>query len=322
MVFSGVNISPDGNDLIGIYGTAASRLINSRWVAILHIPTMQITKLEYTSQFTYYFAIDQNWAVWLEEPSYDEEAWVIHAYNRLTGQSAIVAKNIIVNGKPVNYVPYISLYNDDLVWSQTAQTPQGIQKQAWLRNLKTGVNTVMSTNGTGALISWPWAAWASLQSTQESSYMVMENLQTQQQYIIHQVPSYYAIYGASIAYSGPNLHHMYYIPDVTKSDTPEIVKTADANTEVYVEFPELNQRLISWQMATNALIWDNTLQRLVQLPFVDTTDTTNSAEICGHYLIWTDAITAQVLHTAMQQRTWADSNIYIIDINTLPTSIP
>jgi len=155
-----------------------------------------ITKLEYTSQFTYYFAIDQNWAVWLEEPSYDEEAWVIHAYNRLTGQSAIVAKNIIVNGKPVNYVPYISLYNDDLVWSQTSANPNKEYKsKRGLRNLKTGVNTVMSTNGTGALISWPWAAWASLQSTQESSYMVMENLQTQQQYIIHQVPSYYAIYG-------------------------------------------------------------------------------------------------------------------------------
>lgn len=263
---------------------------------------------------------DGEWVVWTEFVGITSTSdWTLRAYNRATRQLlqlAQVTKN--AQGQPaLGPVPSPVVDHGIVVWSQ-GLGPVGPQtlSNAVVReeDLSTGAVRTLATSATYVTMSWPWAAWAQVESS-NSGVIQFKNLLSGQTARLNDQPSYLVLQGTSTAYVDKD-GSLNLIDDVTR-DTPSTQPLAYP-TE-YFDFPSISDRLIGWNQNSAAVVYDRLLRCFVALPLVNSK--ISATFVSPHLLYWEDAEPAVQQQQDDQAHLEHGGTIYIIDTSSLPKSV-
>lgn len=271
-------------------------------MALMNVQTHQVQVLHafnppYVTTL-YATATDGRYFAWVEtrnNDSLDFSDWTIYAYDMQTGQVKLIAQAPQANGHPLPaHGPIITLDHHLLVWTQAVLAPnsptsgQIVEKSdVEAYDFDTQQMTILAHGAAYARLSWPWIMWGVL----NANALLFTNLQTHQTVQLQQTPDDLALAGGSLAYGQPGGQSITLVSDITHPDvTSQTVVTVNTgNSYYYVEFPSLNDRLVTWLGANGPHeVWDRVQRRIVTLlpDFASWPEFMNGVFINGPYLLW------------------------------------
>lgn len=327
-------LSADGQWLLGWIIDDAHDY--SQGIALLNVATHQLRTLLPTSisEGIISAASEGDYFTWCQVDNHfttNFSDWRIYLYDLATNQLTLVTQAETLSGQPIpDICPIVSLSHGKLVWGQ-AHATGGLDAQGEpnedhvvkLYDIASGQTTVTATNAYYASLSWPWMVWF---DTIHKDLMVT-NLQTQQRVVRPEQPFEIAMQGASLVYEASNWSTLTLIDDVPRvADAGTIIVTAPSDiASDYIEFPSINDRLVTW-VGDNGTsqVWDRVQRRIVTLAPVYSTGQgyTVGADVSGSYLLWTAPVSLQNLQASQQHKGHAHNIAYVLDTRQLPTSPP
>jgi hypothetical protein len=308
----------------------------SQGIAMLNVTTHHLRTLLPTtaSEGIFSAASDGAYFAWCQVDNHfaaNFSDWRIYLYDLTTDQLTLVAQAETYNGHPIpDFGPIVSLSHNLLVWGQShatgglnAQGEPNEDHEVKAYDLTSGQTTVMATNAYYASLSWPWMVWFDTIHKD----LVITNLMTQQRLIRPEQPFEVALQGTSLVYSAGDWTSLMLIDDITQvADTGTPIVTARSDiTSDYVEFPSINDRLVTWVGDNGECqVWDRVQHRIVTLlPFYSSGQGfTVGPSVSGPYLLWTAPISLQNLQAAQQHKGHAHNIAYILDTRQLPQTPP
>ncbi len=177
-------------------------------------------------------------------------------------------------------------------------------------DLATGQKTVLAQHASNPEISWPWASWGDA----GKQGIVFENLETQQQVFLNQRPTSSALFGTSFVVSNSDYSEITLYPSITPDHVGTSYIVGQSINSDFVQFPNLNDRLVTWDSNYSLFAFDRKLQRLVK---IDGIFGNPYPYISSHYMVWEQAISQADVDASMHGAP-LHVILYVLDTNTLP----
>lgn len=242
-------------------------------------------------------AVTGAWVIWLQAYGATYESfqrnWRIMALNRQTHELRLLDQSTLPNGQPApaKILPYPSASNGTVVWTSFADNQANTEAVRY--DLATQQKTVLAQRASNPQIWWPWVSWGDA----SKQGIVFENLATQQQVFLNQRPTGSALNGTSFAIADTNYTTITLYPSITPDQIGTSYIIGRGINGDFVQFPYLNDRLVTWDSNQTLFAFDRKLQRLVQ---IDGITGNPQPYISSHYFVW------------------EQDSMYVIDTNTLP----
>lgn len=296
--------------------TPAQILQQSQSIALLNLHTGVLTNIQ-TLPVGYQgltCAVTGQWVIWLQAYGATYESfqghWKIMALNRQTHELRQLDQSTLPNGQPApnKILPYPSASNGDVVWTTFADNQANTAAVRY--DLATKQQTVLAPNASNPEISWPWVSWGD----GRRQGVNFENLETQQQVFLNQRPSGSALDGTSFVSADGSYTAITLYPSITPDHIGTTYIVGKGINGDFVQFPNVNDRLVTWDSNDTLFAFDRKLQRLVQ---IDGIFGNPHPYISSHYMVWAQAISKDDFNASMHG-TPLHVNLYILDTNTLP----
>jgi hypothetical protein len=242
-------------------------------------------------------ALTGSWLIWQQSYGATYESfqmtWQIMALNLQTQELRQLDHSILPNGQPAppKILPYPSASNGTVVWTTFADDQADLEAVRY--DLATGQKSVLAHNASFPTISWPWVSWGD--ATKQG--IEFENLETQQQVLLNQQPSGSALDGTSFAMANRTYDTITLYPAIMPDQIGTSYQVGQGINGDFVQFPTLNDRLVTWDSNYSLFVFDRKLQRQVQ---IDGISGNPQPYISSHFMVWSQL------------------NLYVIDTNTLP----
>ena len=259
-------------------------------------------------------AVTGSWVIWLQAYGATYEGfqthWKIMALNRQTQELRLLDESKLPNGQtPPNVIlPYPSASNGQVVWTTFADNQAHLEAVEY--NLATQQKTVLAQNASNPEISWPWVNWGD--ATKQG--IVFENLVTHQQIFLAQQPSGAAFDGTSFTFADSAYTNITLYPSILPDHISTSYVVGQSINGDFVQFPYLNDRLVTWDSNQTLFAFDRKLQRLVK---IDGIFGNPRPYISSHYFVWTQAISQADVDASLKGAP-LHLIMYVIDTNTLP----
>lgn len=281
-------------------------LQNVQSLVMFHLHTGAITPLQtlppgYQASSC---AVTGAWVIWTQSYGYTLESlqahWKIMAVNRQTHEVRLLDQSILPNGQPApqTTIPTPSASHGLAGWTTFADNQA--HSAAVLYDFASGHKTLLATGTSFPLLSWPWVSWGD--STQRG--IVFKNLETQQQTLLSDHPTTTAFNGTAFVAANAGYTSITLYPSATPDHLSTAYIVAKSINGDFVEYPTVNDRLVTWNSNYSLFAFDRKLQRLVQFPGAITGSP--FPLISSHYMIWG------------QKDTKGHLLMYVLDTNTLP----
>ena len=277
--FTFITATPDAKFMFGEIASPKFG-IEAQKVILLNVTTQEITVLQQFSDPMSQVlggAADANWIVWAvaaQQPGLSD--WILYSYNRQTQKVVSFAKAPTAADGSFLPSPFIlpTLDHGIVVWNEAGTDPSGTVRNPTVVksfDLNTGQQKVLATNGHGPVIAWPNVAWVqglnTLSTVKPGAFnasLVVENLETSAQKTLPFIntPSYFDICGESIIWVDETQLSLY-LSDFAGTKPQLIVHTDDPSD--YIQFPTINERLITWVSYKTNQVWDRVQKRVVTL---------------------------------------------------------
>jgi hypothetical protein len=259
-------------------------------------------------------ALTGPWLIWQQAYGATYESfqmtWKIMALNLQTQELRQLDQSLLPNGQPAPPVilPYPSASNSTVVWTTFADNQADTEAVRY--DLATGQKTVLARNARFPIISWPWVAWGD--GTKQG--IEFENLETQQQVFLDQRPSGSALDGTSFVEADGMYSTITLYPSITPDQIGTSEEVGQGINGDFVQFPTLNDRLVTWDSNYSLFAFDRKLQRLVQISGIFGNP---QPYISSHFMVWRQ-FASQANMNAFSQGGIGQFILYVIDTNTLP----
>ena len=219
------------------------------------------------------------WIVWNESLVQQFGAlasWKLSAINLQTHEVRILDHAETQKVSPPSPLPSAS--HDNVVWLSwaTNQTDAAVMRYDFL----SGQRTVLTQTGNLPDLSWPWASWEDL-STKTVSF---QNLETQQHITRPYALMPSALAGTSFVTSDAQNSQIRLYPSILSDQNTASSVIGNGINGDFVEYPTLNDRLVTWNSNETLFAFDRKLQRPVQI----LSNLTGGPQpfISGHYMLW------------------------------------
>lgn len=248
-------------------------------------------------------AVTGVWVIWALVFGYTLESqqahWKVMAVNRQTQEVRLLDQSILPNGQPApqSTIPSPSADHGMAAWTTFADNDG--HRAALLYDFASGHKTQLAIGTSFPLLSWPWVSWG---DTNQRG-VVFKNLETQQQTVLNQHPSTTAFQGTAFVASDASYTQITLYPTATPDHLSAAYIVGKSINGDFVQYPTVNDRLVTWDSNESLFAFDRKLQRLVQFPGI----TGNPIPlISSHYMIWVQLDAKG--HLVMD----------VLDTNTLP----
>ncbi len=303
-----MTITPDARYLVGSVVTRKQDELGGTEpgkVVLMDVQTHKITELRmfpHNDTQMVAAAADDEWVVWAEsaqEPNFFAN-WVIYSYNRKSQLIKQIAEaprdknGVALAGGPL-ILPKVD--HGIAVWSQIP--PEGADKIHSLvmsTNLATGETSTITDLGLQPTISWPYVAWEGptntiTQSTAErpDTNIYVLDLQTGVTQPVKSTrnPSGFSLYKDSVVWitaQGDQIN----LTDVNDSKSQVIAQVHTTEADVAegdtLQFPTINDRLITWISYRRIAVWDRARQQIVNVTPVDNQQ--RNSFVNGNGYVW------------------------------------
>lgn len=237
------------------------------------------------------------WIIWSQSVADDiTEHWQIKAFNRQTQEVRLLDEPS--QGHP-SHAPTPSSGHGLAGWTSVIDD-QG-HTAAALYDFATGIKTLEAPGTSFPLISWPWISWGI--GAQE--VIVFQNMVTHQQVLLHP-PSLAttAFSGTTFVASNAEYTAITLYPEIGQDMLARSYVVGKGIAGDFVEFPSVNDRLVTWISNNTLFAFDRKLLRPVLI--YEGLSGSPGPFISGHYMIWGGSDPHQ------------ESSLDVIDTNTLP----
>ena len=259
-------------------------------------------------------AVTGDWVVWTQAYGITygqfEQNWKIKALNRQTQEVRTLDEGTLPNGQvpPSMLLPYPSASHGIVVWTTFADNQGTVQAVQY--NFDTKQQTVLGRNISFPLISWPWVNWGD--SVRKG--IVFKNLETQQMSFLPTHPTTSAFSGTSFVSSNADYSAITLIPSISPDTIGTTYIVGNGINGDFVQFPTLNDRLVTWDSNETLFAYDRKLQRLIQ---IDGINANPRPYISSHYFVWELPLSKEDLAGGDQGKV-VHQFLYVIDTNSLP----
>jgi len=284
------------------------RLLQIQMLELFNLHTGVLTNL-YTAPAGYGIntcAVTDQWIVWTESYGIGygdlQSNWRVKAINRQTQEVRLLDASKLPNGQqaPAKIIPFPSSGHGMAAWT-TFLDNQG-NTAAVIYDFATKQKTFQAQGTSFPLISWPWICWGD--GTQLG--IVFNNMETQQQTLLKENPATSAFNNSAFVVSNANYSAITVYPTIGPDMAAQSYVVGNGINGDFVEFPSVNDRLITWASNETVFAFDRKLQRPVKI--LEGLTGNPYPLVSGHYMIWAKHDPNNVLKTIM----------YVIDTNTLP----
>jgi hypothetical protein len=201
---------------------------------------------------------DATWVVWVEgsiQPTFAD--WVMYSYNRQSRQ----IRTLAAAPRPYPNTPLVipSMSNNVVVWS-AIEGSDGVDRVYAVNADGTNLR-VLTSNGAGPQIVWPWVVYDVVPSSPTSHGTLSEkNIETEETRPISGPVdvSYFAYDGEALAWISGDTKRIFLQAPITARPTQLFAGA-------HLQFVSLNQRLVGWGQVEGALAFDRKLGIVVQL---------------------------------------------------------
>jgi hypothetical protein len=270
---------------------------------------------------------DGDWVVWSEATDALRSAdWTIYAYNLGTKQITQLAQADRLNGVAVaGTMPYPTMDHGFVVWAQETASSATDKPRSIVRALDvaSGATTTLGS-GKDPRLSWPWVAWRDESGRDpvrpdapvDSDTLIVQNVQTQEILRIHGSAQSLALDGRALAIC--QTRSLVVIGDLTHGlNTPTTVLSVNAPD--HLQDVTMSARLIGWTQVGAVAVWDRLLHVIVDLPIRNGQSATWAH---GNTLVWLDPESPEAQQAEVEQNLYPAPGIDVIDVTTLPTTVP
>lgn len=298
-------------------------------LVLFDVQTRQITEIHRAPLRTTAIvtaAADDNWVVWAEaaqEPGFFSD-WVLYAYNRAShSMKQIATAPTDKNGAPlVGAMIQVRADHGVAVWSQptvTNQSSGAVTSEVHSIDLATGQTRLLTDNGLGPSLSWPYAAWTRAENQPSSQIqgankgtIVVRNLVTgsEKALIKPDTPSNFALYKGTIVWITADEHEAV-LTDVDETYQKTIARAAEDDR---FEFPYIGERFVVWRSPVSTQAWDLAQQRLITLE----TKAVWGIFTVGNALVWMSPPSASTINPTDADLEPNDRTIHVLDSSQLP----
>lgn len=302
------NIITDDDQLCGTVVHKTSNNLqgiqNGYSVALLNLHTGVVTKLQ-TIPNGYYLAscaATGSWIIWSQslfgDSPFESNSWQVKAINYHTKEVRTLDSSVIHSS-----IPFPSAGNGWAAW--TSLTGDQKNTVALFYNFADGKKTAQAIGTAFPLISWPWVCWGD----SVVKGIVFQNMETQQQINLpFSRPSTAAFNDGAFVASNSDYSAITLYPSINAamSSTSYVVGHGIAGD--FVEFPTLNDRLVTWVSNESLYAYDRKLKQTVAI--MGTARANPSPFVSGHYLVWETP--------GQDLNNYSEYTLNILDTNTLP----
>lgn len=272
---------------IRLNSTDFAQTLNSvQSLALLNLHTGAITTLQtLPARFQIIdCAVTGQWVMWTQlygqDNGVDQTTWKISAVNRQTHEVRLLDQNKLPNGQPgpSKILPYPTASHGLAAWTTFADnlgTTAGV-----IYDFATGTRTLLPNYSSDPMLSWPWVSWYDPNQRE----VVFKNLATQQQNLISLPQTSFAFQGSAFVTQNANGTSIMLYSAATTDHMGIPLVVANAINGDFVEYPTLNDRLVTWISNNSFFAYDRKLLRLVLI--VGNLTGSPDPLISSHYMVW------------------------------------